>query len=80
MGAFKGGGGSQAAPGTPLQIMVFFFLLLIDFLNILVGLAFLIPTLSLFQSFIQYGKNVILKDIGLAGTGLIIEGDDHLIR
>ena len=44
----------------------------------LIDLTFLIPTLSLFHSFIQYGKNVILKDFVLVGTGLIIEADDDL--
>ena len=44
----------------------------------LIDLAFLIPTLSLFHSFIQYGKNVPLKDFVLVGTGLIIEADDDL--
>ena len=36
----------------------------------LIDLAFLISTLSLFHSFIQYGKNVLLKDFALVGTGL----------
>ena len=44
----------------------------------LIDLTFLIPTLSLFHSFIQYGKNVLLKDFVLVGTGLIIEADDDL--
>ena len=42
----------------------------------LIDLAFLITTLSLFHSFIIYGKNIFLKDFGaglLVGTGLIIE-------
>ena len=43
----------------------------------LIDLAFLIPTLSLFHSFIQYGKNVPLKDFVLVGSGLIIEADEN---
>ena len=43
----------------------------------LIDLAFLIQTLSLFPSFIQYGKNVPLKDFVLVGRGLIIEPDDE---
>ena len=46
----------------------------------LIDLAFLIPTLSLFRSFIQYGKNVPLKDFVLVGSGLIIETDDDLSK
>ena len=46
----------------------------------LTDLAFLIPTLSLFHSFMQYGKNVLLRDFVLVGTGLIIEIDDDLNR
>ena len=49
-----------------------FFLIATDFLKILIDLAFLIPTLSLFHSFIQYGKNVLLKDFALVGIGLIM--------
>ena len=37
-------------------------------------LAFLIPTLNLFHSLIQYGKHVLLRDFVLAGTGLIMRG------
>ena len=47
-------------------------MLTIDFLKILIDLAFLIPTLSLFHSLIQYGKNVPLKDFVLVGIGLIL--------
>ena len=43
----------------------------------LIDLAFLTPTLSLFHSFIQYGKNVPLKDFVLVGSGLIIEADEN---
>ena len=46
----------------------------------LINLAFLIPTLSLFHLFIQYGKNVILKDFVPVGSGLIIEADDDLSK
>ena len=45
-----------------------------------IDLAFLIPTVSLFHSFIQYGKNVLLKDFVLVGTFFIIEVDDDLNR
>ena len=46
----------------------------------LVDLAFLIPTWSLFRSFIQYGKNVLLKDFVFVGTGHIIEADDDISK
>ena len=58
----------------------FFAYTVIDFLKILTDLAFLIPTLSLFHSFMQYGKIVLLKDFVLVGTGLITEFDDGLNR
>ena len=39
------------------KIMIFHFVsLTIDFLKMLIDLGFLIPTLRLFHSFIQYGK------------------------
>ena len=57
-----------------------FFSLTIDFLKMLLDLAFLTPTLSLFHSFIQYGKNVPLKDFVLVGSGLTIEADDDLSK
>ena len=45
----------------------------------LIDLAFLIPTLILFPSFIKYGKkNVLLKDFVLVGICLMIEPDDDL--
>ena len=44
----------------------------------LIDLAFLIPILSLFHLFIQYGKNVLLKGFVLTGAGLIIKNDDDL--
>ena len=46
----------------------------------MIALAFLISTLSLFYSFIQYVKNVLLKDFVLVGTGFIIDIDDDLKR
>ena len=58
----------------------FFAYTVIAFLKMLTDLAFLIPTLSLFHSFMQYGKIVLLKDFVLVGTGLITEFDDGLNR
>ena len=46
----------------------------------LIDLAFLIPTWSLFHLFIQYGKNFPLKDFVLGGSGLIIEADNGLSK
>ena len=46
----------------------------------LIDLAFLIPTLSLLNLFIQCGKNVLLKDFVLVRIGLIIEADDDLSK
>ena len=46
----------------------------------LTDIALLIRTLSLFHSFIQYGKNIFLKDFVLVPTGLIMEVDDDLNR
>ena len=46
----------------------------------LIDLALLIPTLSLFHSFMQYGKNVLLKDFVFVATGLIIEADEDLSK
>ena len=46
----------------------------------LIDLAFLIPTLSLFHSFIKYGKNVPSKDFVLVGCGLMIEADDDFSK
>ena len=48
-----------------------FFLVTADFLKMLIDLAFVIPTLTLFHSFIQYGKNVPLKAFVLVGSGFI---------
>ena len=53
-------------------------MLTIDFLKMLIDLAFLIPTL--FHSFIQYGKNVPLKGFVLVGSGIIIEVNDDLSK
>ena len=55
-------------------------MLTIDFLKILIDLAFLIPTLSFFHLFIQNGKNVPLKDFVLVESGLMIEADNDLIK
>ena len=41
-------------------------------------LAFLISTLSLFHSFMQYGKNVFLKDFALDGIDFVVEVDADL--
>ena len=46
----------------------------------LIDLAFLVSTLSLFHLFIQYGKNDLLKDFVLVGTDPIIEADDDLSK
>ena len=58
----------------------FFFSLTINFLQMLTDLAFLIPTLGFFHWFIQYGKNVLLKDFVLYGNGLIRDVDDDLSK
>ena len=50
-----------------------------DFLKMLIDLAFLIPTLCLFHLFVQYGKNVPLKDFVLVGSGLIIEAENNFL-
>ena len=46
----------------------------------LIDLAFLTPTLSLFHWFIQYEKNVLLKDFVPIRTDLIVETDDDLSK
>ena len=56
---------------TSSFLFFFFFLVTVDFLKMLIDLAFVIPTLTLFHSFIQYGKNVPLKVFVLVGSGLI---------
>ena len=58
----------------------FFFLVALDFLKMLIDFAFLIPTLSLLHWFIQYGKNILLKDFVLVGTGLKKETDADLSK
>ena len=57
------------------KIKNFLFLLIIEFLKILSDLAFLNSTLSLFHSFMQYGKNVFLKDFVPDRIDFIIEAD-----
>ena len=57
-----------------------FSLLTIGFLRMLNDLLFLIQTLSLFHSFILYGKNVPLKDFVLVGSGFIIEAKMILVN
>ena len=59
---------------------LFFFFVALDFLKMLIDLAFLIPTLSLLHWFIQYGKNILLKDFVLVGTGLKKETDADLSK
>jgi len=44
----------------------------IDFLKILIDLAFLLLNGRLFHSSMQYGKKVLLKNFVLDGNGLII--------
>ena len=51
-------------------------MLTIDTLKMLIDLAFLIPTLSLFHSFMQYGKNALLKDVTL----VVIKTDEDLSK
>ena len=51
-------------------------MLTIDSLKMLIDLEFLISTFSLFHSFIQYGKNVPLKDFFLVVSDLKIQADD----
>ena len=48
-----------------------------DFLKMLIDLAFLISTVRLFHSFIQYGIKDFLNDFVLEGKGLIakVEAD-----
>ena len=57
-------------------VFVCFFSLTVEFFKMLIDLAFPIPTLSLFHSFVKYGKDVLLKDFVLAGIDLIIDTDD----
>ena len=55
-----------------------FFLHLINFLKALTDLEFLISAVTLFHSFMQYGKKVFLKDFILDKECLITEGDMNL--
>ena len=55
-----------------------FFLHLINFLKALNDLEFLISTVRLFHSFMQYGKKVFLNDFVLDKEGLITEVDTDL--
>ena len=57
-----------------------FSLLAIGFLRMSNDLLFPIQTLSLFHSFIQYGKNVPLKDFVLVGSSFIIEAENDLSK
>ena len=62
-----------------LRILSFlFFSHLINFFKALTDLEFLISTVRLFHSFMQYGKNVFLKDFVLDKKGLITEADTDL--
>ena len=51
---------------------------LINFLKALTDLEFLISTVTLFHSFMQYEKKVFLKDFVLDKECLITEGDMNL--
>ena len=51
---------------------------MIEFLKILSDLAFLISTLRLFHSFMQYGQNVFFKDFVLDGIDFLIEANADL--
>ena len=62
-----------------LRILSFlFFSHLINFFKALTDLEFLISTVRLLHSFIQYGKKVFLKDFVLDKEGLITEADTDL--
>ena len=62
-----------------LRIMSFLlFSHLIDFFKVLTDLEFLISTVRLFHSFMQYGKKVFLKDFVLEKRGLITEANTDL--
>ena len=51
---------------------IFLFSVIIIFLKTPICLAFLTSGLRLFNSFIQYGKNVFLKVFDLEGMGFIL--------
>ena len=53
---------------------------MINFLKALTDLEFLISTVRLFHSFMQYGKKVFLKDFILDKEGLITEADTDTDR
>ena len=55
-----------------------FFSHLINFFKVLTDLEFLISTVRLFHSFMQYGIKVFLKDFVLDKRGLITEADTDL--
>ena len=57
---------------------LFFFLDLINIFKALTDLEFLISTIRLFHSFMQYGKKVFLKDFVLDKGGSITEADTDL--
>ena len=62
-----------------MRILSFlFFSHSIKFLKALTDLEFVISTVSLFDSFTQYGKKVFLKDFVLGKEGLITEADADL--
>ena len=62
-----------------LRILSFlFFSHLINFFKALTDLEFLISTVRLLHSFMQYGKKVFLKDFVLDKEGLITEADTDL--
>ena len=55
-----------------------FFFFQIDFFEVLTDLEFLISTVRLFHSFMQYGKNVFLNDFILGKRGLITGADTDI--
>ena len=62
-----------------LRILSFlFFLHFINFLKAATDLEFLISTVRLFHSFMQYGKKVFIKGFVLGKEGLITEADTDL--
>ena len=57
------------------KITSFLFSLTIDFLKMLIDLAFLIPTFKFITFVYTIWKNVLLKNLVLAETGFVIEAD-----
>ena len=55
-----------------------FFSHLVIFFKALTDLEFLISTVRLFHSFMQYGKKVFIKGFVLGKEGLITEADTDL--